>query len=107
MKVQSKVQSRDNSIGEEVQVDERILFVNLISIVKDVYDDDKDVQYSGRTIRALLEIDLEHTKMARDRVFDEMVYKAVHCATKVHLVEGERDPTLMDFTKIMEILFVK
>jgi hypothetical protein len=36
-----------------------------------------------------------------------MIFNAVHCATKVPLIDGEDDPTLLDFTEVMEILFAK
>ena len=29
-----------------------------------------------------------------------MIYNAVHCATKVRLIDGEPDPTLLDFAEV-------
>src|SRR3954452_19669518 len=105
MEVQSRLRSRDNSIDQEEQIDKFNSFMEVIDAVKAVYDEDGE--YSDSTTRALLERDLAHTKVARDRVLNEMIFNAVHRATKVPLVEGERDPTLLDFTKVMEILFAE
>src|SRR4051795_5105651 len=80
-------------------------FMDVIDAVKDVYDE--GLERTDSATRSLLERDLARTKMARDRVLDEMIFNAVHCATKVPLIDGEDDPTLLDFSKAMEILFAK
>src|SRR4051794_11808568 len=105
MEIQSRIQSHESPIDQEAQIDRFNSFMDVIDAVKDVYDE--GLERTDSATRALLERDLERTKLARDRVLDEMIFNAVHCATKVRLVEGERDPTLLDFTEVMEILFAK
>src|SRR3954451_6681396 len=105
MEVQSRIQSRESPIDQEAQIDRSNSFMDVIDAVKDVYDE--GIDRTDSATRALLAINPESTKMARDRVLDEMIFSAVHCATKVRLIDCEPDHTLMDFTKVMEILFVK
>src|SRR4051794_3451321 len=105
METISTYQNHGSSFDQEAIRDEFTSFMKVIDAVKGVYDE--GVRWGDRSTRALLGRDLATTKTARDRVLDEMIYNAVHCATKVRLIDGEPDPTLMDFTEVMEILFVK
>ena len=87
----------------KAQIDRGEWLIELTELIKTVYDEGGEC--SDSTTRALLERDLGHTRVARYRVLGEMIDNAIHRATKVPLIVGKRDPTLLNLTQAMELLF--
>src|SRR3954451_21634002 len=103
--MKSRATNRDHkrSLEQEAQTDEICSLFYLIDVVKGIYEG--TINQNDPPMRALLAIDPQRTKVARDRVFDELVFKAVQFATREPLIgDIEDDPTLLHLTEVMEWL---
>src|SRR3954453_8361618 len=91
--MKSRATNRDHkhSLEQEAQADEICSLFYLIDVVKGIYEG--TINQNDPPMRALLAIDPQRTKTARDRVFDELVFKAVQFATREPLAGVATVPT--------------
>src|SRR3954464_6392535 len=104
--MKSRATNRDHkrSLEQEAQTDEICSLFYLIDVVKGIYEG--TINQNDPPMRALLAIDPQRTKVARDRVFDELVFKAAQFATREPLIgDIEDNPTMLHLTEVMEWLF--
>src|SRR3954452_10552149 len=91
--MKSRATNRDHkrSLEQGAQADEICSLFYLIDVVKGIYEG--TINQNDPPMRALLAIDPQRTKTARDRVFDELVFKAVQFATREPLAGVATVPT--------------